>query len=604
DSKLLYERYASRKRLDRRRKIMGILFLRIPLVTPDAFLGRTIRFVRPIFGRPFFIFWLCLIATAATLAARHADQLFHPAEGFLLARNIPLLWGVLIGLKLLHELGHAYACKHFGGYVPEMGAFLIVFTPCAYVDASSTWSFTRKRDRIIVCLAGMYIESICAAVAMMVWTTAPPGLLHDIAYNVIFLAGVVTVLFNINPLMRYDGYYVLSDLVEVPNLRQRSTDFVKRLLKRFALGLRGDDKPVTGRLAVLLACFGVAAIIYRVLVLVGITALLASKMFLVGLGFGLFLLGQTVVTAVRRLFQFLWFARETAPVRRRAVAVSCLLIIALPGLLLLVPMRSGVTVAGVVRGEQETTIRARTGGFVSRIGVCPGDVVEPGGLMVELQDDDIVEAVVAAQARIEVSRIRLGAFEVEDPTKAHEEREMAKVYQMELDRWQRDRSNLYVRSETGGVVLDCIEERELGRYVAPGDTVATVTRGRWQVRAVLGEEELADTTPKVGDRVGVRILAAPGETLRGIVTRVAPTGSRKVEAQSLTRMGGGDIAVDPRTGKANRPFFDLTIMLEDPKPLHLRYGMTCHVLLSGEATTLGMSIMRHTIRFTNALLQG
>ena len=306
DDKLLYQRYLVRQRAKRREKLMGFLFLRIPLWNPDAFLDRTIHRARPLFGTPALILWTLLMISAGYVAAVNWHELLRPDQGVLVAGNLPLLWVTLIVLKILHELGHAYACKHYGGHVPEMGAYLIMFTPCAYMDATASWGFSRKGERLIVCFGGMYVESFIAAIAVFVWAATEQSLIHSLAYNVIFLASVVTILFNINPLMRFDGYYILSDLVEIPNLRQRSTRHVLSVLKRLLLGLKAATESGGRRLRATLLTYGVALSMYRAALLVTIAAVLIFKLHTVGLLLGGGFLAATGIGIVRSLMKYLW----------------------------------------------------------------------------------------------------------------------------------------------------------------------------------------------------------------------------------------------------------------------------------------------------------
>ncbi len=146
----------------------------------------------------------------------------------------------LFGLKVWHELGHGYACKLFGGRVPEMGCKLIVGMPLAYVDASAAWSFPRRRDRILVMLGGMYFELLLAVPAALVWAAWPHSALGACAYQIVFMSGVATILFNINPLMKYDGYFILGDMLGISNLQARSVQEVKRVLKARVLGIEGQ----------------------------------------------------------------------------------------------------------------------------------------------------------------------------------------------------------------------------------------------------------------------------------------------------------------------------------------------------------------------------
>ena len=293
DDKILYRRYQARQSVRRRQKIMGFLFLQIPLINPNAFLERTMPLMRWLYSPIAFVLWLILVGSAGYVAVANGSELLQPANGLLATRNLIFMWFTLISLKVIHEFGHAFACKHFGGHVPEMGVYMIAFTrPAHYVNATAAWGFPNKGHRLVVSLAGVYVEIAIAAMAVFVWAATGPSLLNSIAYNVMFLASAVTLLFNINPLMRYDGYYVASDLLEIPNLRQRSSKYVIDLAKRWILGVSVTQEAVSLKLRIILFSFGVSATAYRMLVLVSIAALIATKFFLVGVGLACFYVGS------------------------------------------------------------------------------------------------------------------------------------------------------------------------------------------------------------------------------------------------------------------------------------------------------------------------
>lgn len=604
DDRLLYERHCTRQKARRREKLLGFLFLRIPLVNPDAFLRRTMRYAEPLFRGWFLALWFALVATAVFVAARNGDSLREPLQGILTLQNLPLIWLALIVLKVLHEFGHAYACKHYGGYVPEMGVYLILFTPCAYVDATASWGFTRRWQRLVVCLGGMYVESIVASIAVLVWASSGPGVLRDVAYNVLFLAGVMTVLFNINPLMRYDGYYILSDLLEVPNLRQRSTQCVLMHLRRIVLGLRSDAPAMGLRLRALLLSFGVAATAYRVTVMLAIVAIIAARLSVAGAVLGGLYLAYVASGLMKRLVRYLWYSPDTAPVRLRAVFVSIVLLVGLPATAVLVPIHTAVQVAGVLGREQETVCRARVDGFLQTTEVRPGQQVQAGSVLMDMANDACTDALARAGTQVKAAKIREAAYEAVDVGKAQEERAKIEAYEMELERRRRDVQDLVIRAEADGRVMQCLRENDVGRFVRRGDPLATIASGRWHIRTLLTEEEVAAAQPAVGDRVRVRPTAMPGKVLTGSIVRITPAGSPRIEQISLTHLGGGSIAVDPKTRAALRPYFEVAIALDAPAEAPLQFGMTCQVRFRGEGAPLARVLARRVIRFTDRLMQG
>ncbi|UCD79016.1 MAG: peptidase M50, partial [Desulfobacterales bacterium] len=191
------------------------LFMRFPVLDPERFLMRFRWLARPILSWPGLILWLAVVIPALVQVGVHWTELTENiADRVLAPQNLLILWLTFPFLKAFHEFGHAFAVKIRGGEVHEMGIMLLVFTPIPYVDASAASAFRKKRERILVGAAGMLIEFFFAALAVFVWVNAQPGPLRAVAFNVMLIAGVSSVLFNGNPLLRYDAYYILVDILE------------------------------------------------------------------------------------------------------------------------------------------------------------------------------------------------------------------------------------------------------------------------------------------------------------------------------------------------------------------------------------------------------
>ena len=237
DTRELFRRFQRQQRQTWRQRLWTPLAIRIPLVDPDQFLERTAFFVRPLFGWAGVILWLTIVAAGLVVAGLNWSALTEDVVDRALApQNLLLLWFAYPVVKAIHELGHAYAVKIFGGEVHEIGIMFLVFVPVPYVDASAASSFPDKRQRMVVGAIGIAVELALAAFALVLWVHAADGSVHAIAYNVILIGGVSTVLFNGNPLLRFDGYYVLADAIELPNLGQRATRYLGYLVQRYAFG--------------------------------------------------------------------------------------------------------------------------------------------------------------------------------------------------------------------------------------------------------------------------------------------------------------------------------------------------------------------------------
>ena len=244
----LLERYQQAQRFRRQRALSNPLSLRIPLFDPDRLLTRLLRPARWIFSWIGLLLWLLVVLGGGLLAVANTGELAAAIGAKTLSTSDVLMFWLLYPLiKALHELGHGLAVKVWGGECHETGISLLVFMPVPYVDASAAWAFRDKRRRAVVGAAGIMVELFIAALAFLFWLVVEPGLARDVALNIALIGGVSTLLFNGNPLLRFDGYYVLEDLVEIPNLAARSTRFHLHLIQYYLLGVEDSRSPVTAQ---------------------------------------------------------------------------------------------------------------------------------------------------------------------------------------------------------------------------------------------------------------------------------------------------------------------------------------------------------------------
>jgi putative peptide zinc metalloprotease protein len=224
--------------------------------------------------------WAAALVVGAYHIASQYDRFSAASMGILAPGNWLLLGACWILLKLVHELAHGLTCKKFGGSVLECGIVFILLTPVAYVGATGAWRLRSKWQRIFTSAAGMYVELFCAAIAALVWSYSPPGMLNHVAYNVVIMAGLSTVIVNGNPLMRFDAYYMLADFLEIPNLSMRGQQYVLYLGRRYLVGIRADCPEGATRRIVKL--YGMLACAWRMLVLVCL--LIAAHALVAGAG--------------------------------------------------------------------------------------------------------------------------------------------------------------------------------------------------------------------------------------------------------------------------------------------------------------------------------
>ena len=271
---ILFERGERERRSKLVRGLSNVLAIRIRGVDPTRFLDWLTPNVRILFSRPVVVACLTLMLAALVMAAIKFETLqtrLPRFQEFFSASNVIWLAVTLGATKILHELAHAAACRHFGGECHEMGLMLLVFTPCLYCNVTDAWMLPNRWQRIAISAAGMYVELVLAAVSLFMWWWSVPGFFNAMCLNVVFVCSVTTILFNGNPLLRYDGYYILADLTEIPNLRQQAGSLVKNSLGRWFLGSELTNRRLLPEQSkTFLTSWYIAAIVYRVVVVWGI----------------------------------------------------------------------------------------------------------------------------------------------------------------------------------------------------------------------------------------------------------------------------------------------------------------------------------------------
>ena len=262
-----------RKRRDekRRKELLGaftnILCIRFKGIDPERILNWLYPKVAWFFSTTMFVCCMMMAMLALSLVLVEFDvfrsklptfqNFFSPANAIFLAITLAFT-------KVFHEFGHGLACKHFGGECHEMGVMILVLTPCLYCNVSDSWMLPSKWHRAAIGAAGIYVEVVLASICTFIWWFTDDGLLHYLCLNVMFISSVSTILFNANPLLRYDGYYIVSDLVEIPNLRQKATSILSRKMGEWFLGLEPPEDPfLPERNQMFFALYTVAAVIYR-----------------------------------------------------------------------------------------------------------------------------------------------------------------------------------------------------------------------------------------------------------------------------------------------------------------------------------------------------
>lgn len=590
DAAGMFERYRKRVRREISSYLKNLLFMRIPLFDPEPILEKWAGAVDWIFGKIGFILWAALLIFGFSQLTGRWDELLAAADPQLMlqSENVALLYLCFAGIKAIHEFGHGFACKVFGkrngsgGEVHTMGIMFLVLMPVPYVDASSAWAFRSKWQRIMVGAAGMYIELIVAAVAAIVWANTQAGtLIHDICYNLIFVAGVSTILFNANPLLRYDGYYMLSDMLEMPNLAQRGKEYVQYLVRRYVYRVRKPRNPAhTSGERFWLFIYAVLSGIYRVFISVGIMLylmdVLQGVLFFLALALATSAIIGLVVVPIFKWIKYLFTSEELNRTRPLALVTTggfFALVITLIGIIHF-PDRSRTE--AVVEPKEFVFIHTRTDGQVVEVEETGTKVTADGPVLMRLENREL-------QTRLRVAQAEM--LEVQAQTRqarADNELGMAlslaeKQYALEqqIKRLEGDVAALEIRSTIEGQWISPQITRTIGTFMSRGDNIGMVaSTDQFIIRAIVDQTLAGRILPEVvaiaikegrEAKVEIRVKGRPDEWFEGVIASprdVLPAGQDELPSAALGYLAGGTVAVkmdDERGTKTAEPVFEVRI---------------------------------------------
>jgi putative peptide zinc metalloprotease protein len=525
--------------------------LRFPLWDPDALLTRLAQVIRPLQGAWLPALWLALVLPALLIAPAHWAALTATSRDQLLASNNLLMLALLFPLvKVVHELGHGLACKRFGGEVHETGLMLLMFYPVPYVDASHAAAFVSKWQRALVGAAGMLAEFAIAAIAFYAWLLLEPGLARGVAYNVAVLASVTTLFFNGNPLLRFDGYYILADLIEIPNLAARATRHWQYLAERYVFGVRGSEAPAaTVGERRWFVFFAPASYAYRLLVALGIALLVANQFYVLGVLMALWTVGQSVCWPAFKALRALWVGPQFAErsLRVRAVLATATILSLL--LLSVLPLPHHTLAQGVLWLPERAIVRAQSDGFVRQVLATPGDWLENGVPVLDMVEPALVARIQAQQAKADELQVRLDAAWGQSQAKAQQFEQQLAQEQAALARLQDEARNLTLRTRAAGVFLLESAADLPGRFLKQGDVVGYLrTADAPLVRLVVPQSEV-DAVHLDTRHAEVRMAQDSGTRWDATLLRLAPAAVHQLPSAALGPRGGGELATDPRDDK-------------------------------------------------------
>jgi putative peptide zinc metalloprotease protein len=607
--------------------LSNIMSMRFRGIDPDWLLERLDPWFGWLFSPPAIVAALCFVASALLLVLVNFDVFraklpeFHQ---FFAAGNWLYLAVALAVTKVLHEFGHGLSCKHYGGECHEMGMMLLVFTPCLYCDVSDSWMLPSKWKRAAIGAAGMYVEVIIAAIATYLWWNSHAGVFNQLCLDVMFVSSVSTILFNANPLLRYDGYYILSDLLEIPNLRQKANTILGRLASKWCLGIEQPEDPfLPQRNRGLFALYAVASSVYGWIV----TASIFLFVWNVFKPYRLEVLGRIlaagavwglVVRPVQGMIKFLKVPGRRDEVKSVNLAATVATAAALAAAVALIPLPQRVWCAAELRPRGEETVYVTVPGKLAELLVKPGAIVRKGQELARLSSVDLDLQIAELEGKVAQYKARLASLQVErftDPTAALEigtAEELLKSDEEKLAKKLQDRRKLVLVAPRDGVVLPAASVKPqpdptgklpawTGHALGERNLGATFTEGT--VLCMVGEAERFEAVMVVdqsevefierGQPVALKLDAFAWKTFTGTVAEIAETHIEN-GSERLSVKAGGQVPTETDPSGREVPIstsYEAMMTLDDAEAV-LTPGMRGTARIEVGSRTVGGWLLR------------
>jgi putative peptide zinc metalloprotease protein len=522
---------------------LGPLSMQLPLCYPDRFFERIEPWLGWVFSWPAVVSWLVLVGWASKDLIASSDQLTSSASQVIAAGNWMWLGSAWVILKLIHECSHGVCCKRLGGDVREAGIILILFAPLAYVDVTSTWRIRSKWDRMRIAAAGMYVELLIAAVAALVWCRTDIGVIHELSFNVLMTASVMTLIFNANPLMRFDGYYIMSDALEIPNLYDQGRQHVGQCVRKYLLGDRVGRCSQGGVRSAIISGYGWASLAWRNVVFASL--LLAAVTLFDGAGIVLVAIAIAlwVRSMLRRLVHLLHADGDHRVNWLRFALVTTSISALMLCVALLLPWPGATTAPAIVEFDPETIVRAGSNGFVDNLLVTGGQQVTRGQILVKMENPQLEHDLRELELLIDESRLKGRMFDRHGEwVKSQAEKEKLRNLESRADELRAELSGLILRAPCDGVIVGRAIASLEGTYLQKGAAICSIGVERAKkIRVSIAQEDVEQFRGKLGQALHAHLSGI--DPVRGVLQKIDPRASDVPIDPSLCAPEGGDLAV-------------------------------------------------------------
>ncbi len=587
---------------------MSAFFVRVPICHPDALIQRLLPYCAWCFTWYAFAGWLLLTAYGTVIVFANWGKFCQSAAAYWSPSTWLQLYVVWLLLKIVHECFHGLACRRFGGHVGVAGVAFILFSPVAFVDVTSAWRFRSKWHRIVTSSAGMYVEFAIAAVACVVWQYTTSAAVEHLCHSIIVAASLSTLLFNANPLMRFDGYYILADLLEIQNLYTSASQRARAFVGTVFLGWDSPQRTMASDRKRLLLAYGLASMLWRTSVSLSLT-IVAARLFH-GAGLVLAIAGALCWFALPfiKFVRFAMFGDGINATQRKRLAISLAVTAATLATIALIPVPGGVRAPAIVEYAPLHTVRTASDAFVDCVHVVPGELVEQNQILVSMHSEEIQTEYESVKLAIEQSKIKARILHRDDNVATYQAELMQlEAMQKRLASLQKEVDGLIVRAPAAGQVLTSRLSQLEGQHVDIGTPLLKIgAEANKEVHVSIPEHFIEHFLRRVGGSPQVRVSGA-ARRVRGVrLTSVEPRASDQLPSLALAAAYGGPLPVRPVAADKNSasgdylltaPRFQGVVQLEPNSAEKLRAGQLADVSFTDVVETVGSKVLRFAAKW-------
>ena len=527
------------------------MMMRMPLFNPDPIVSVVSRFTGFLVSPIGAILWTWVCVYGFLQLGQNWDAFYTNRVNSFGAMDIVWIALTWVVLKLVHELAHSVVCKKFGGRVQSCGILLLLMIPMPYVDVTSSWRFDNKWKRILTSAAGMMCEVFIAAIACWIWVNSAPGPLQYHAGNVIISATLHTLLFNINPLMKFDGYFMLADWLEIPNLAGHGRSWLKGIFKRAYFGNKPSPLKETGFRGLAVRAYGVLAMAWFFTIAIGLS--LAASSFIEGFGLLVAIIGMIMWAGIPLFMLCKYFLVGTKTERPNRVwfaTAMTLTLLLTAGFFYLCPSPSVVSAPVVIDFEPLHIVRSNSKGFIDNIHVRDGQTVDEGELLVTLINPELRHELKSLMIDIRISKLRYNTFfnQGEISQAQLEEKSLESMVKREKELNERI-AELNIYAPSSGSVLARDLDSKGGQYLQPGDEILSLaTAGEIHAIALTRQDDIEWVAENPESEIELRIWGRhQSELLKGRVKHINPRARDDLPHEAFAASTGGPLAVVPRS---------------------------------------------------------